>query len=390
MVTIKPLPAITIGPGCIDRLLPITESIGTTFLVVTGNNTMQRHRCGPAVEKVLSSIRATLHFARIGHEPTPEDIDSITAAHGDSEIDGVIAIGGGSVVDAGKAVSAMLPSGEPIERFLEGVGDRQPDGSKLPFVAVPTTAGTGSEASANAVITRPGPDGYKRSLRHDRYIPDIALVDAELMCSCPPELTASCSMDAFTQLVEGFLSTRASAFTDAIAWSGIEAAQRSLLKAYQSGDDIQARSDMAYAALCSGIVLANAGLGIIHGLAPSLGSTLGIAHGTVCGTLMAAGNELTLKRLCQNGVNRRDTATALAKYRRLEKLFCPAGPETGNDGRGFIDQLYQLTEKLALPRLSTYGANAQQLERIAGGASNKNNPIPLAKKDITALLLKRL
>ncbi len=390
MFTIKPLPAITVGPGCVNRLGAITESIGTTFLVITGENTMSRLRCGTAVENALSNSRATLHYARIGYEPTPEAIDSITAAHTECGIDGVIAIGGGSVVDAGKAVSAMLPSGEQIEQYLEGVGNRQPDGSKLPFVAVPTTAGTGSEASANAVITRPGPEGYKRSLRHDRYVPDFALIDAELMCSCPPELTASCSMDAFTQLVEGFLSTRASAFTDGVAWSGIEAVQRSLLQAYHHGHDLQARADMAYAALCSGIVLANAGLGIIHGLAPELGSMFGIPHGTVCGTLMAAGNELTLNGLRERVNDQHGPALPLNKYRRLGRLFCPGGAEAGDDGQCFVDQLYQLTEKLKLPGLSAYGADARQLEAIAGKASNKNNPVSLSQKDITALLLKRL
>ena len=390
MFTIKALPAITIGPGCICHLAAITESIGSTFLVVTGQKTMSRHRCGPAVEKALSGSRATLHYAQIDHEPTPESIDSITAAYAESNIDGVIAIGGGSAVDAGKAVSAMLPSGGQIEQYLEGVGTRQPDGSKLPFVAVPTTAGTGSEATANAVITRAGPKGYKRSLRHDRYIPDFALIDAELMCSCPPELTASCSMDAFTQLVEGFLSTRASAFTDSVAWSGIEAVQRSLLKAYQSGDDLKARGDMAYAALCSGIVLANAGLGIIHGLAPALGSMFGIPHGTVCGTLMAAGNEFTLKNVRESVSNRLDPAATLGKYRRLARLFCPDGAKTEDDGQGFVDRLYQLTEQLNLPNLSAYGAEARQLETIAAKASNKNNPVPLSQKEITALLLKRL
>jgi alcohol dehydrogenase len=351
---------------------------------------MSRRRCGPAVEKALRGSRATLHYALIDHEPTPEAIDSITAAHAELEIDGVIAIGGGSVIDAGKAVSAMLPSGEHIEKFLEGVGNRQPDGSKLPFVAVPTTAGTGSEASANAVITRPGPEGYKRSLRHDNYIPDFALIDAELMTSCPPELTASCSMDAFTQLVEGFLSTRASAFTDGVAWSGLEAVQRSLLRVYQDGEDLQARGDMAYAALCSGIVLANAGLGIIHGLAPALGSMFGIPHGTVCGTLMAAGNELTLKGLHEGIDNQHGSTQALSKYRRLDRLFCPDGAEGGKDGQRFIDRLYQLTEKLQLPKLSAFGAEARQLETIAGMAANKNNPVDLSRADITSLLLKRL
>lgn len=390
MFTIKPLPAITFGPGCINKLAAITESIGSTFLVMTGANSIKRQQNWSVTEQAFTARRATLHYAHIGHEPTPEAIDSITSAYFDYDIDGVISIGGGSVVDAGKAVSAMLPTGEKIEQFLEGVGSRQPDGRKLPFVAVPTTAGTGSEASANAVITKTGPGGYKKSLRHDRYIPDFALIDPELMRSCPPELTASCSMDAFTQLVEGFLSTRASVFSDAIAWSGIKAVQRSLITVYESGDDLQARSDMAYAALCSGVVLANAGLGIIHGLAPVLGSMFGIPHGTVCGTLMAAGNDVTFKRLLKNGKNQPALSPYVAKYRKLGRLFCPGGSNDEDEGLRFVEKLYLLTDMLELPALSVYGTTPESLDKVVRGASIKNNPVSLSKEDITALLLKRL
>lgn len=387
---IKPLPAITFGAGSITHVVTLAKQIGTTFLVLTGVDFTARCCEWAAIEQSMTAEGCTLHYGLIVREPTPEDIDSITAAYGDSKIDGVIAIGGGSVIDAGKAVSAMLPGTKRIEQFLEGVGNRRPDGRTRPFIGIPTTAGTGSEATANAVITKPGPEGFKKSLRHDNYVPDYAIIDPELMRSCPPPLTASCAMDCFTQLVEGFVSTRANVFTDAIAWSGLEALKRSLVQVYRSGEDLQARSDMAYAALCSGIVLANAGLGVIHGLAPIVGSMFAIPHGTVCGTLMAAGNDVTYARLRKEAEHHPQLSAAVTKYRRLGTLFCTAADAGEDQGARFIEELYRLTELFALPRLSEFGATADHLDLLTRGASLKNNPVELTEEEISALLAKRL
>jgi len=388
--SIKPLPAIIFGVGSIAELVTLTEKIGSTFLFITGVKFSDRCAQWSQIERGMESRNTLIHAVRIGNEPTPEDIDSITAAYGDKNIDGVIAIGGGSVVDAGKAVSAMLPGREQIEQFLEGVGSRRPDGSKIPFIAVPTTAGTGSEASANAVITKHGVNGYKKSLRHDRYIPDFAVIDPELMHTCPPALTASCAMDCFTQLVEGFLSTKASSFTDAIGWSGLEAVERSLVRVYESGEDLQARSDLAYAALCSGIVLANAGLGVIHGLAPIVGSSLSMPHGSVCGTLMAAGNDITYLSLLQHLSDNPDSVPAISKYHRLGRLFCPGNNPDEEMGFRFVEELYRITELFKLPKLSEFGATTAQLDQLADGAAMKNNPAELSKDEVITLLQKRL
>jgi alcohol dehydrogenase class IV len=390
LAAIKPLPAITFGAGSITKLSILAEQIGTTFLVITGANFIGRCCAWATIEKNMADKAIVLHYAQIAHEPSPEDIDSLTAAYGDKKIDAIIAIGGGSAIDAGKAVAAMLPGKERIEQFLEGVGNRKPDGSKLPFIAVPTTAGTGSEASANAVITKHGPGGFKKSLRHDNYIPDYAIIDPRLTHSCPPALTASCAMDCFTQLVEGFVSTQANAFTDAIAWSGLEALERSLVAVRQSGEDLSARSDLAYAALCSGIVLANAGLGIVHGLAPNVGSMFAIPHGSVCGTLMAAGNEVTYARLQKEAPQHPQLTGAINKYRRLGNLFCAGTGSRKDYGAQFIDELYRITELFALPKLSEFGATAEHLDLLARGASLKNNPVELSEVEISALLAKRL
>ena len=388
--TLKPLPAISFGAGCLKKLDSIIPRIGSTFLIITGHGFRTRYADWPVLETQLRRSGIRLEFVTVSGEPSPEVIDRIVAAFFPQKMDGIVAIGGGSVLDAGKAVAAMLPTGETIEQFLEGVGSRQPDGNTLPFLAVPTTAGTGSEASANAVITRPGSNGYKKSLRHQNYVPDYALIDPELMQSCPPELTAACSMDAFSQLVEGFLSTQASPLTDAIAWSGIEAVERSLIKAYRHGNDLRARTDMAYAALCSGIVLANAGLGIIHGLAPALGSIFSISHGVVCGTLMGAGNAITLEKLRNLVDSNPQCQGSIDKYSRLGALFSGPNGAHGDAGEYFIDHLHQMTDLLKLPRLAELGASSENLDEVVNTASNKNNPAQLTPEEIRAILELRL
>ena len=190
--------------------------------------------------------------------------------------------------------------------------------------------------------------------------------------------------------MEGFLSARANSFTDAIAWSGLEALERSLIRVFHAGDDLQARADLAYGALCSGIVLANAGLGVIHGLAPVVGSTLGMPHGSACGTLMAAGNEAIYARLLQESSKHSDPALALAKYHRLGRLFCPDSDPGEDIGGCFIEELYRITELFALPKLSEFGATVAHLELLVDGASMKNNPVELSKDEISELLKKRL
>ena len=388
---LKPLPSIRFGAGSIATLPEIAASHGTRCLIITGSGFLKRAHQWPLVEKHLLEAGCNLFYASISGEPTPDIIDGIVDAFRPRQIEVVIAIGGGSVVDGGKAVSAMLPDGEPVAWYLEGVGSRKPTGKKLPFIAMPTTAGTGSEATANAVVTRPGADGFKKSLRHDRYVPDHAVVDPDLTRTCPPELTASCAMDAFTQLVEGYLSSNSSQITDTLAWEGLKNVQRSLLAVFIDGDDIDARTDMAFASLCSGITLANAGLGVVHGLAPPLGSLFSISHGVVCGTLMASANRATLERL--HGAADENPAaweSVLQKYARLDRLFCAHSAGDDHPGMRFVEYLDDLAGKLAMPRLSRFGVSVEHLDEIVAGSSNKNNPIRLDDQALRAIVSERL
>jgi alcohol dehydrogenase len=385
--TIKPLPSIYFAVGSIEQLASLANSYGKRLLVLTGNSLINQENVWEKITASLQQNSSNVFFSTVGTEPSPEMIDTIVQNHYPEEIDTVIAIGGGSVLDAGKAVSAMLPGGNSVQEFLEGVGSKNPDGQKIPYIAVPTTAGTGSEATNNAVITRTGDGGFKKSLRHDNYVPDAALIDPALMRTCPQDITAACGMDTLTQLVEGFLSTKASEMTDALAWSGIKAVQRSLISAFQNGDDLQARSDMAYGSLCSGIVLTNSGLGVIHGMAPVLGSLFNVPHGVVCGTLMAAANEASLNHLLE----RRNDCESLVKYARLGQLF-----STKEDGsaefyqQAFIEQLYRLTEALNLPLLADFGITDRDIVTIISQSETKNNPAALTDAEMAALLKKRI
>lgn len=385
--TSKPLPAIHFGLGSIKQLPSLADSFGKRLLILTGNSLISQTNIWDKITASLIQNNFTLFFSTIVSEPSPEMIDTIVQDHFPEEIDAVIAIGGGSVLDAGKAVSAMLTGGDGVENFLEEVGSKNPDGHKIPFIAIPTTAGTGSEATSNAVITRTGSSGFKKSLRHDNYIPDVALIDPNLMRTCPPDITAACGMDTLTQLVEGFLSTKASPITDAFSWSGIEAVQRSLLAAFKNGDDLQARSGMAYGSLCSGIVLTNAGLGVVHGMAPVLGSHFMVPHGVVCGTLMAAANEASLAHLLETNGNRQ----SLSKYTRLGRLF--SSREDGSETyyqEAFIEELYSLTDRLNLPLLSDFGVTDKDIMKIISQSNSKNNPAVLTAQEMAVLLAKRI
>lgn len=320
-------------------------------------------------------------------EPTPEIIDKAVSKTGSRKIDVVAGIGGGSVLDAGKAISAMLYKTDQVVQYLEGIGNKAHPGTKVPFIAVPTTSGTGSEATKNAVISSVGKNGFKKSLRHDNFVPDFAVVDPGLTLNCPPDITAAGGMDCFTQLTEAFLSQKSSGYTDAIALEGLKAVKSSLVKCVKDGSDLSARSEMSYAALSSGICLANAGLGAVHGFASSIGGMFKVPHGVVCGTLMAAANEINVRELRRSGTN----PSALGKYALLGNFF---SDETGRSDDyytdWFISFLYRLTDELNMPLLGKYGITKEDTGAICSGTEIKNNPVNLDMEVLTEILSKRL
>ncbi len=384
------IPPIYFGTGKLQQLPKLIHQFqAKTILLVTGGRSLEASGQLAAIATLVESAGVTYHRVICAEEPTTSMIDRICAEYRPQAIDLVVGIGGGSVIDAGKAISAMLPHNRSIFDHLEGVGKGIPHtGEKVPYIAIPTTSGTGGEVTKNAVISEVGPNGYKKSLRHDNLIPDAVIVDGNLLTSCPQPVTAACGMDAFTQLLEPYLSPTASPFTDAIAWSGLEAIADNLLLACGEGaNDPTVREGMAYASLCSGITLANAGLGIVHGLASPIGGFFPIPHGVICGTLMAAAVRANWQALKA----RQPNSPAIAKMARLGQHLSPeTGKSTDYYGEALVAILSEWTEQLSLPRLSTYGVQASDLDKILDQTQNRNNPIDLTRDEIAALVESRL
>ncbi len=383
----KTFPQIIFGSGKLTELENILCRFGSHPLLVLGNRSFAKSGHHDVLRKIFSRLDIQVHTVHVDSEPTPAIIDSIVADFCQGEVDLIIAIGGGSTLDAGKALAAMLEEGGEVSRFLEGVGTEIPSGRKLPFIAIPTTSGTGSEATSNAVLRSVGRQGFKSSLRHDNFIPNLALVDPILTLSCPPKITVACGMDCFSQLVEGYLSTNSSSLTDVLALEGIRAIHRSLRTVCSDGDNLSARIDLSYAALLSGIVLSNSGLGTVHGFASALGGLFAIPHGEVCGTLMAPANALTLKKLRKNT----DDHPALAKYTQLGRIFSSRRNKTDIWFQDFfIENLERLADELDIAKLSKYGVTSADITKIVEKTGNKYNPAQLAKEDLANILYSRI
>jgi len=381
------LPLIYFGQGNIKLLPGLVRRYGTVIILVTDNKSFINSPYAVELFDIFRKMEIQYLHINVPGEPTPEMIDRAVEKFNNSPVDAVVSIGGGSVIDAGKAISAMMYKQEPVKDYLEGVGTKEHPGTKLPFIALPTTSGTGSEATKNSVISQVGKDGFKKSLRHENFVPDIAIVDPELTFSCPREITSASGMDCFTQLTESFLSDKASIYTDALAWEGLKAIKTSLLQSYESGNDLRARTGMSFAALTSGICLANAGLGVVHGFASSIGGRYNIPHGVICGTLMAPANAVIIREMESSNKN----PGALDKYLRLGRLFIDAEGKSDNFYiNGFIQYIQELTDKLKLPLLHQFGVDENELEEICRLTEIKNNPVKLNTETLFEIIMKRI
>jgi len=375
-------PQLIFGAGKIDTLSTVLKPFGKRVLLVTGAHSFMATVQGQALPDLLKAAGISLTHHTIDKEPTPAMIDTIVSNAGPAGSDVVVAIGGGSVLDAGKAIAAMMPLREGVKDYLEGVGTRAHPGTKLPFIAIPTTAGTGSEATKNAVLTEIGERGYKKSLRHNNFIPDIALIDPALTISCPQATTAASGMDAFTQLLESYLSTAATPLTDALALEGLKHIAQSLVPAWQDGNNLQARSGMALAAYLSGITLANAGLGLVHGFASAVGGYHDISHGVICSALMPAANRLTVKKL-----RAQYNEAALARYTTAGRLLAGDSNKPNEYYVDFLlDTLDTWVSTFNIPTLSQGGVTPADIEKILDASDNKNNPVILEREEMAEVL----
>jgi alcohol dehydrogenase class IV len=381
------LPQVAFGKGKIMELPSILKKFGNPVMLVTGKSSFAASQPAGILFREMETAGIEYHLVTVTSEPTAEMVDQTVERFRGVDFSAVISIGGGSVMDAGKAISAMLDKKESVSEYIEGVGNKEHPGTKKPFIAVPTTAGTGSEATKNAVLSGSGGNKFKKSIRHDNFVPDMAIIDPTLALGCSPDITASCGMDCFVQLTEAYLSVSAHRVTDGLALEGVKAVKESLRKCVADGWDLEARTGMSYAALLSGICLANAGLGVIHGFASSLGGMFDIPHGIICGSTMAAANEINVRELRRTS----DHPESLAKYCTLGRIFLETeGKSEDYYIDGFISILYELTLDLRIPRLARYGISGNDLVQLCNETSLKNNPIKLSHENLVEILTRSL
>ncbi len=383
-------PHIHFGVGMRNKLVSIIQTYGNKVLLITGGKSFDDSEL---CQNLLSELEENFEVRREKEsgEPSPQMVDAWVQTYQDFAPDVVLAIGGGSAVDAAKAVAGLLPSGDSVMDYLEGVGKgrifQQPT---TPLIAVPTTAGTGGETSKNAVLSVIGEDGFKKSFRHEDLVAKHIVLDPELTLTCSQAVTAACGMDAFTQLLESYVSTKASAMTDALAWSALEKIVTALPAAYEDGSDMQARAGMLYASSISGLTLANAGLGSVHGLASPLGAFFPIPHGVVCGSLLFAATKGNIQAM-----QKRDASNpALFKYAKVGRLFAPEMRMDDADALKMLLGILEIWQQhLNMPKLSEYGVAESDLDNIIqniSGGSMATNPIVLDTIEIKALLKARL
>jgi alcohol dehydrogenase class IV len=368
------------GPGSLGRLTEEATGLGRRALLVTGKGSLKRTGTLDTIRGSLARCGIeTIPFEGVEADPSVETVDRGTAAALDGKCDLVVAAGGGSVIDAGKAIAGMVTNGGSVRDYLEG---KEIARDALPFIAIPTTSGTGAEATKNAVITDRR-KGCKRSIRHRRLIPAVAIVDPLLTLTLPPDITASTGMDALAQLIEAYVSRKSTPVTDALALYGMELVSRSLEKAVSNGGDVTARADVSLASLLSGMALANAGLGAAHALSHPLGVRFRIPHGCGCAMLLPHVMEFNLP-------------AAAEKYARVAAAF-------GEDVRGLgavdaarkaVARVRRLCENIGIPPgLSLFGVREDDLlliAREARGSSLEGNPVEPEEGALIALLREAL
>ncbi len=386
------LPRITFGSGVFSQVPSVVAGHGSRAFLVTGGRSFNGSPRRAELEVGLADDGVTLvGSTTITGEPAPADVEGPVAEFRGRGVEVVVGVGGGAVLDTAKAIAGLLPVETELRDHLEGVGRGVPyPGGALPVVAVPTTAGTGSEATRNAVITERGPEGYKRSFRDESMVPADAVVDPDLLASAPRSLIAANGLDALTQLLEALTSQRATPITDALARDGLAAVRRGLLAWHTDPDGPEApaaRSQMAYAALLSGICLANAGLGAVHGFASPLGAQLPIPHGMACGAVLWQTTRANIAAL----TDRAPESPALPKYAEAGRILADL-PSNVRDGAArvqLVDTLHDMVSTLEVPPLSAFEMTAEHIPVVVAdspGSSMRTNPVALTARELTGIL----
>jgi len=390
--SIARLPRIEFGSGVFSKVADLCVQFGPKVLLVTGNRSFENTIYFSQLKKQFTDNKISWAHCKVEGEPSPQLVDEAVEQFADDGFDVVLGVGGGSALDAAKAIAGLLNVKRSVMDYLEGVGpELNYEGPAVPFIAVPTTAGTGSEATKNAVLSVQGKEGFKKSFRDDRLVAEYAIVDPDLLATCPKDVVAANGMDALTQLLESYVSTRSNAMTDALAIGGLNAVREGLLSMFErSNETADAQTQMAYASMLSGICLAQTGLGSVHGLASPLGAFYPIPHGVVCGTMVAQATDVNIVAM----LSREPNNPALDKYVHVGDVL--AGKQFRNKQESWealCRVLTDWTEKLQLPRLSEYGVTEEGLDHVVAhcrGSSMTTNPIVLTDAEIKELLRYRL
>ncbi len=362
------------------KSVPVAKHFGRRALVVTGRDVRR-------AEKLLAGLQRTVSAPctfSVAGEPELSTVEQGTALAKKEHCEFVIGIGGGSALDAAKAIAAMLTNDGDLLDYVEIIGRGQTLKKRsAPFIAIPTTAGTGSEVTRNAVLASPE-HKVKVSLRSPLMLARVAVVDPELTYDLPPALTASTGLDALTQLIEPYVGSRANPMTDGLCVEGIRRAARSLRVAFGDGQNKSAREDMAMASLFGGLALANAGLGAVHGFAGPIGGMFSNApHGAICAALLPHVMSANIHALRQ----RAPDSEALKRYNEIARLLTGDGSATANDG---VEWVRRLVAELQIPRLGTYGIKSEHVAELVKksmqASSMKANPIALTSEELAETL----
>lgn len=390
---------ILFGPGRRSAAASEVQQLGRRCFLVSGSRTLERNgQLATLIDQFRETNIEALHIATQSREPLVEDVDALVneiKSHGVQVGDLVLGIGGGSAIDLAKAVAALVtnPGGETVKDYLEGVGrGLKIEHAPLPCVAMPTTSGTGAEATKNSVISSTAP-AFKKSLRSDLMVPSVVIVDPELTLGLPRSTTAATGMDAITQLIESYISKRAKPIPQALCLDGLRLALPAIITAVEHPEDLAARTAMSHAALLSGMALANSGLGLAHGVAAALGVTANVPHGLACAVMLPAA-----MRINQHAVHER--FITLGQVMRAAVTNCDRQhplQRWHHDGAGSLDDsayavavIEFLCERLGIPQsLAALGISESQIAALAAGSRGNSldgNPCEVSQPQLIELL----
>jgi len=374
---------ILFGAGTVREVAPAAEEMGKRALFVTG---LPQEQSAPLIRQ-LEAVGVVCSIFAVAVEPTLDLIQQGLQLAREARCDLVIGFGGGSTIDAGKAIAALLTNSGELMDYLEVIGKGKPlSVPSAPCIAIPTTAGTGAEVTRNAVLASPE-HRLKVSLRSPLMLARLAVVDPELTYELPPAITAATGLDALTQLIEPYVSIRANPMTDGFCVEGMRRVGRSLRRAYHQGRDRKAREDMSLASLLGGLALANAGLGVVHGFAAPVGGMFPAPHGAVCAALLPHGMEVNIRALRA----RVPESESLRRYEEVARILTGYPTATAEDG---VEWVRGICEELSIPPLSSYGISEPDIpvlvEKASKASSMKPNPIVLTPDELREVLTRAL